>query len=153
MMLRGYRDSDRALLTGYWLPGELVGRPVADRPPLAEPTTVTPPADPTTEMCVVPGTAFVRFTDLDWVNRRARLETGLRPEAVDDGEVLLKSAVSHGFRVLNLHRVYGWVTPACGVPVAALRDAGFQLEATVPDAIWLDGRPVERQLWGAVRHD
>lgn len=153
MMLRGYRAADRGLLTGDWLPDELLGRPVADRPALAEPATVTPPTDDTSELCVVPGTAFVRFTELDWVNRRARLSTGLRPEAVDDAEVLLKSAVSHGFRVLNLHRLYGWVTPACGASIEALHDAGFQLEATVPDAVWLDGRPVERQIWGAVRHD
>jgi hypothetical protein len=184
MMLRGYRTRDAELLTGPWLPGELLGLPVAGRPPLAEPAVTPPPRDRTAELCVVPGLAFVRFSDIDWIKRRARLETGVRPEAADSVEQLLKSAVAHAFQVLNLHRVYGWVTPAAheaaadpggtataaggragaagaagstaggGLPEApagVLAGAGFQREATVPEGIWFDGRPVDRQIWGTVR--
>lgn len=32
MMLRGYRDTDLPLLSGDWLPGELLGLPVPGRP-------------------------------------------------------------------------------------------------------------------------
>lgn len=153
MMLRGYRTSDLELLTGPWLPGELLGLPLRDWPALAAPTTVPPPANAGEELCVVSGMGFVRYTEIDWVHRRARMEIGLRPGPAESLVVLIKSAVSHGFLGLNLHRLYGWVTPATNPPANVLAGAGFQREATVPDAIWLDGRPVERELWGAVRHD
>jgi hypothetical protein len=153
MMLKGYRGGDAHLLTGPWLPGELLGLPSPDRPALTEDVTVEPPTDHTTELCVAPGAAFVRFAELDWVNRRARLEIGIQADAVDAAAMLLKTAVAHGFHVLNLHRLYGWVTPALDPPRSVLDSAGFQPEATVPGGGWLDGAPVQRQIWGALRHD
>ncbi|MEW2520855.1 GNAT family N-acetyltransferase [Actinacidiphila alni] len=165
MMLRGYRDTDLPLLSGDWLPGELLGLPVPGRPPLAEPARVPAPRDPAEdgatgqddELCVVPGAGFVRLAAVDWVHRRARLEIGLRPGAEGGAEPLLKAALDHAFRALNLRRVFGWVTPAVPLPSglprdALLRDAGLAPEADVPRALWLDGRPVARQIWGATRH-
>lgn len=153
MMLRGYRTSDAALLSGPWLPGELLGLPMADWPALAGPTTVEPAKDHTEELCVVTGQASVHYTGIDWVHRRARLSIGLQPGAHDVLEPVLKAATQHGFVVLNLHRLYGWVTPAATPDTRALASAGFQREATVPGALWLDGRVVTREIWGAVRHD
>ncbi|MFJ1586544.1 GNAT family N-acetyltransferase [Streptomyces sp. NPDC088197] len=165
MMLRGYRGADLPLLTGHWLPGELLGLSVPGRPVLAEPARVPAPEGPgedgapgqDDELCVVPGTGFVRLAALDWVHRRARLEIGLRPGAETSAEPLLKAALDHAFRVLGLSRVFGWVTPAVPLPDglprdALLRDAGLSPEADIPRALWLDGRPVARQIWGATRH-
>ncbi|MFG2263230.1 GNAT family N-acetyltransferase [Streptomyces sp. NPDC048720] len=149
MRLRGYREADRTLLTGDWLPGEMLGLPVAGRPPLAEPSVVAAPADDTSEVCVVPGAGYVRFAEIDWIHRRARLETGLHTVPEDPAR-LLAAAVDHGFRVLGLHRLHGLVTPAAHPPDAALAAAGFRHEATIPQALWLAGRPVERQVWGVV---
>jgi hypothetical protein len=153
MMLRGYRGGDARLLSGPWTAGELLGLPVHGRPPMLEDAAVEPPRDATVELCIAPGAAFVRFSELDWTARRARLEIGMRPEAVDAVAMLLKTAVAHGFHVLNLHRLYGWVTPAADPPLAVLGDAGFQREAAVPSGNWFDGAAVERQIWGAVRRD
>lgn len=94
---------------------------------------------------------------MDWVHRRARLEIGLRSGAAGGAEPLLKAALDHAFRALNLRRVFGWVTPAVPLPDgisrdALLRDAGLAPEAAIPRALWLDGRPVARQIWGATRH-
>jgi hypothetical protein len=154
MKLRGYRGDDRALLTGRWPAGELLGLPMANWPALAEPTTVEPPAGPGEELCVVAGVAFVRYTELDWVHRRARLEIGVAHERHADAvDLLVKLAVTHGFVSLNLRRLYGFVTPAARPGTPALESAGFLREASVPDGGWLDGGPVEREIWGAVRHD
>jgi hypothetical protein len=157
MMLRGYRSTDHRLLAGPWLAGELLGLPLADAPELFT-TRVEPPRDATVELCVVEQAAFVRFTELDWVHRRARLEIGVQPGAEETVGVLLKTAVSHGFRVLNLHRLHGAVTPAAtpaaGTPVAAiLTEAGFRREATIPDGVWYAGAPADREIWGAVRDE
>ncbi|RBM20481.1 hypothetical protein [Streptomyces sp. PT12] len=152
MRLRGYRDGDRALLTGRWLPGELLGLPLPGWPALAEPTAVPPPSGPGDELCVAPG-AFVRYADIDWVGRSARVETGRAPDAPTTAEALLEAAVAHGFHRLNLRRLYGWVTPAAPTPTTALTDAGFTREASVPEHLWLGGRAVEREIWGALRHD
>jgi hypothetical protein len=151
MRLRGYRGSDADLLAGRWLPGELLGLPLADWPPLAAPTSVPPPADPGQELCIAPGLGFVRYTELDWVHRRARVEIGLH--SVEGLDVLLKTVVAHGFLTLNLSRLHGWVTPLVDPPIGLLTDVGFKREAVLPEATWLDGRPVDREIWGVVRND
>lgn len=153
MNLRGYRDADRPLLSGHWLPGELLGLPLADRPALAEPVSVAPPTDHRDELCVVAGVGFVRYAELDWVHRRARLEIGITVEQPGALEPLVKSALTHGFRVLNLHRLHGWVTPATRPRTDVLTGVGLRHEATVPAAGWLAGTAVDREVWGAVRDD
>jgi hypothetical protein len=153
MMLRGYRSSDSCLLSGPWLDGELAGLPLADWPALADRCTVAPPSGPDEEWCIAPGAGFVRYTELDWVHRRARLETGLQPGHADAAGPLLQAAVAYGLRDLNLHKLHGWVTPATGVAATAAELAGFRREASVPDGIWLAGRAVERQIWAVIRPD
>ena len=152
MRLRGYRDADAPLLSGPWVAGELLALPAADRPALAEPAVVAPPRGHEVELCIAPDGGFARFSELDQVARRARLEIGVRPGA-DDGAArdLLDAALAHGFEVLNLHRLYGWVTPAASAPAGLLAEAGFAREATVPDGAWHDGRTVDRQIWAVVR--
>ena len=152
MMLRGYRSTDSGLLAGPWLPGELLGLPLADRPALAEPTTIRPPADYNEELGIATGVGFVRYAEVDWVHRRARVEIGLHAEQTGNAEVLLKTAVDYAFTALALRRLHGWVTPALGQGTELLGTAGFRRETSVPQAIWFDGRPVAREIWGVVRH-
>ena len=147
MTLQGYREDDRDLLTGSWLAGELLGLPVPDRPPLAEPATVPPPSGDDDELCVLPGVAFVRYTGLDWVHRRARVEIGLREGHEDAASMLAGLAVDHGLRDLRLHRLYGWITPAVSPAARLLTEAGFRREVSVPDGFWLAGKLVEREIW------
>jgi hypothetical protein len=153
MNLRGYRSADRPLLTGAWLAGELLGVPPSDRPMLAPAATMPPPADDTAEVCVAPGRAVIRFAEIDWVHRRARLEIGVQPDQDDTAALVVDAAVAHGFDVLNLRRIYGWVTPAAQPSTDLLERAGFQREAAIPNGYWLDGQPVEREIWGVIRHD
>ena len=110
MRLKGYRDAHAPLLSGPYPPGELLGLPQADRPALAEPAAVPPPRDREVELCVAPGVGFARFSELDPVARCGRLETGMRPGTAGAARDLLDAALAHGFTVLNLRRVYGWVT-------------------------------------------
>ena len=144
-MLTGYRQTDHSLLSGHWLPGELLGLSDPDRPFLAEPVSIEQ-----TNAYVIRDQAVVHFADLDWVHRRARLEIGVRSGDLTD---IVRLAVRHGFTVLNLHRLYGWVTPAVGTPTEPLEVAGFEHETSIPQAIWHAGGPVGRQQWGVIRHD
>lgn len=153
MTLRGYRDGDRALLSGDWVAGELLGLPPGQRSRLAETATLDAPQDGTAELCVLDGAGVVRFGELDWIHRRARLEIGLQASASDRVSALLKEVLTHAFEVLNLHRVYGWVTPAAGADTSVLAGAGFQREAAVPASGWLGGHPVTREIWAVVRRD
>jgi hypothetical protein len=150
MMLRGYRDGDRELLTGWWLAGELLGTPVPGQPPLAEPSTADPPSGPDEEFCIAPGVAFVRYAELDWVHRRARVEIGVRPGHEDAVPALACAAVEHGLRELMLHRLYGWVTPSGRPDTRALLSAGFRREVSVPDGLWHAGGLVEREIWATI---
>jgi hypothetical protein len=147
MMLTGYRQVDQPLLSGHWLRGELLGLPDPGRPLFAEPATIE--AD---NVYVVRDKAVVRFADLDWVHRRARLEIGVRP-GTERLAAIVRAAVRHGFTVLNLRRLYGWVTPAVGTPTEPLKAAGFAEETLVPHAIWHAGVPADRHIWGVIRHD
>jgi hypothetical protein len=150
--LSGYRSADSSLLTGHLLPGELLGHPLAGRPALAEPHTVTPADGRSDERrYVVRDVAFVRFAEIDWVHRRARVEIGVRSGSADQDVRLVALAVVQGFEVLNLHRLYGWVTPVTQPNTSALVESGFAREAVVPQSIWFDGEPVDRELWGVVR--
>ncbi|WP_410573319.1 GNAT family N-acetyltransferase [Amycolatopsis sp. cmx-4-61] len=151
MKLRGYRGTDRELLTGPWLAGELLGLPIEEWPVLAEPTQVPPPAGPDEELCVADG-AFVRYTGIDWVHRRARVEIGVH-SGLSEVDALLEAVVAHGFTGLNLRRLHGWVTPAAAPGSGALAAAGFRREAVVPAATWFDGAPAAREIWGTTRHD
>ncbi|WP_410606682.1 GNAT family N-acetyltransferase [Amycolatopsis sp. lyj-109] len=151
MKLRGYRGTDRELLSGPWLAGELLGLPLDDWPALAGPTEVPPPTGDDEELCVTDG-AFVRYTAIDWVHRRARVELGVHTGQSNVDE-LLTAAVEHGFTGLNLRRLHGWVTPAARPGSAALAAAGFRREAVVPAATWFDGAPAAREIWGTIRHD
>jgi hypothetical protein len=146
MMLTGYRRADQPLLSGQWLRGELLGLPDLDRPELAAPAAI-----PQENVYVIRDQAVVHFAELDWVHRRARLEIGVRPGA-DDLAGIVGLAVRHGFTVLNLRRLYGWVTPAVGTPTAPLEANGFARETLVPQAIWYAGGPVDREQWGVIRH-
>ncbi|EOD67732.1 hypothetical protein [Amycolatopsis vancoresmycina] len=151
MNLRGYRGTDRDLLTGPWLPGELLGLPMPDWPVLAEPAEVPEPAGHDEELCVTDD-AFVRYTGIDWVHRRARLEIGVH-SGLSDVDAILAGAIEHGFTGLNLRRLHGWVTPAARPGTGALTAAGFRREAVVPAAVWFDGAPAAREIWGMNRHD
>ncbi|HET6704596.1 hypothetical protein [Amycolatopsis sp.] len=151
MKLRGYRGTDRDLLHGPWLAGELLGLPLDDWPALADPTHVPPPAGDDEELCVTDG-AFVRYTGIDWVHRRARVEIGVH-SGLSDVDSILCAAVEHGFTGLNLRRLHGWVTPAIRQHTEALAAAGFRREAVVPAATWFDGAPAAREIWGTIRHD
>ncbi|MDT0267363.1 hypothetical protein RM844_13815 [Streptomyces sp. DSM 44915] len=158
MRLRGYRDRDAELLSGPWPPGELLGLPLPNWPALAPFTSVPPPSgEGDEELCVAGDAAFVRYTDIDWVRRRARLEIGVRHPVPEGLDALLAAAVAHGLRRLNLHRLHGWVTPlvapADGGLAGTLSKAGLVREATVPEHLWLAGRAVDREIWGVVRDD
>ncbi|HEY4023724.1 MAG TPA: hypothetical protein VGM75_33925 [Pseudonocardiaceae bacterium] len=150
LTLRGYRAEDADLLRGHWQPGELLAGWQHVRPALAEPVTMRLDDGP---LYLAGDLAVVRFLDVDWVHRRARLEIGARPGTEDDLGEVLRAAVAHGFGPLNLHRLYGWVTPAVGTPTGPIADAGFEREAVLGKSTWLAGEGVDREMWGVIRND
>lgn len=167
MRLVAYRNSDVSLLTGYRLPGELLGVRPAGLPDGAAPHRVTEPwARRDERLYVVRDIAYVRYTEIDWASGQARLEIGPReepgrgaPNVTGSGEhpadllgELVEMAVAHGRRVLNLRRLHGWVTPVARPPLDFLRAAGFAWEAVVPRGCLYEGVEVEREIWGWVTH-
>ncbi|MGQ0838597.1 GNAT family N-acetyltransferase [Actinokineospora sp.] len=147
--LAGYRAEHRHLLTGPWLPGEGLAMPLAGWPALAPWHTVEAP-EPGAARYGGPGVAVGRVAEVDGVHRRARVEIGVRPGAVEHVPALARLAVSHAFSVLHLHRVTAWVTPALDPPTSALAAAGFTPEVVIPQGIWFDGRPLDRAMWTVV---
>jgi hypothetical protein len=161
MKLRGYRDGDSALLTGPWLAGELLGVPVSGRPPLADPVTIAPPSGSgerppsgtDEELCIAGGVAVIRYTELDWVHRRARVEIGVAPGHEDAAGALVRAAVDHGLRGLALSRLYGWVTPAAQPDTSVITSAWLRREASIPGSLWLAEELVAREIWAVTSDD
>lgn len=151
--LRGHRSTDGPALRGTWAPGELLGLPLTDRPALLPAVTLEAPRDRTSEVCVAPGAGVVRFSAIDWVHRRARLEIGLADDATALAGPLLHAAIAHGFGVLNLNRLHGWVTPAARPRLDLLLAAGVRREAVVPGAGRFAGETVTREIWGVLRDE
>jgi hypothetical protein len=153
MELTGYRGTHADLLYGHWLPGELACPARPDGVPgLAAARSLAPTtAHPERRTLIAPGVGFVRFLEISWVSRHARVELGYAggPDHELAGQLLL-AAVEQGFRSFRLHRLYGWVTPAAGLPEEVLERAGFAREARVEEAGWWAGAPVERQIWGCL---
>jgi len=147
--LTGYRESHRELLRGNWTPGELLAPAADGRAGLAEPAVIDA-ARSDERLYVVPGAGFVRYREIDWIHRRARVEIGLRDQNWRLAPAVLRQARSTGMELLGLSRLYGWAAPAAGVTADLLAEAGFELEATVPGAIWLGGRPASRQVWATL---
>lgn len=150
--LVGYRAAHAELLRGHWLTGELISpsRPAAPGPAPARTLEPAPPR-PESRVLVAPDLGFVRYLEISWVSRRARLEIGYAGDPDPDrAAVLLGAAVRHAFGAFRLRRLHGWVTPAAGLPERVLAEAGFVCEARVEEAGWYAGAAVERQIWGCL---
>ncbi|MEJ2853346.1 MULTISPECIES: GNAT family N-acetyltransferase [unclassified Saccharothrix] len=151
--LSGYRPAHAALLKGRWLPGELIAvredRRVADFSVAELPE---PGLCDETRVLVAAGAGVVRYLEIDWVDRRARLEVLLLTDYDEVGaRALLERALETAFSVFALNRVYGYVTPGGPDVEPVLRAAGFEREGVVPEAARVGGAPVGRTLWGRLR--
>jgi RimJ/RimL family protein N-acetyltransferase len=150
--LGGYRDAHAPLLEGSWIRGELLCFAQNElRSPLAT-RTVEPPDGSRDRLLIAPKVGFVRFADLEPVHRRARLEIGIQGSFhAGTATALLALAREAAYEYLNLERLYGWVRGGHEPTRRVLAAAGFELEATVPQALRAGGRLAAREIWGDLR--
>ncbi len=160
--LVAYRPSHAATVTGAWIPDELLCFAHNDlRSPVTAHSAAAPwprqpdAAPPSTQrLLVAPGIGFIRFSGIEPVHRRARLEVGIQG-AFDQAtaEHVLALAQETAFFQLNLHRIFGWLRPSQSAVRAVLETAGFTRELAVPFAARENGHPVVREIWGKMRGD
>jgi len=97
------------------------------------------------------GYALVSFVDIDWIDRRARLEVRVLD---DEPSARLDDVLSDAIRIAADHfrllRLEGEVTPVHYNVAPTLKSHGFELEAVVPHGVRVGGKPVARQVWGMV---
>lgn len=146
--LVGYRQREEEFHRGRWLPGEFVSYRNDHRVPAFHDDA---DFSNLARTLVAPGYALVGFVNVDWVDRRAQLEV----RVLDDGpsprlEAVLSNALEIGFDEFDLVRVEAWLTPVHYDMAPVLRRLEFELEAVVPAAVRVDGRPVGRQMWARV---
>ncbi|WP_433271686.1 hypothetical protein ACQPZF_13275 [Actinosynnema sp. CS-041913] len=151
--LSGYRPAHADLLHGRWLPGELIAPRHDGR--VAEFGAVDVPEPGLCDeerLLVAVGAGLVRYCDIDWVDRRARLEIRLLSDFHPDGtHNLLARALETAFTVFALNRVYGYVTPGGPDVAPMLREEGFDREGELPGAVRVAGLAVGRTIWGRLR--
>lgn len=142
---------------GRWLPGEIVAVENDPRVPLfaAPPELSRPgPGSGDSRTLVSEGWALVRITDLDWTDRRGRLEILLLRELADRQlEALLSRVLEIASLDLDLRRVHGLLTPGGPDLAPVLTCAGFSREVVIPDGIRVGGRPCPQEIWGHVTDD
>jgi hypothetical protein len=147
--LVGYRQCVDEFHVGPWLARELVSFRGDRRVPVFH--DVPPPESTTTRRLVSERYALVSFVDIDWIDRRARLEVRvLDDELTPQLDDVLSDAIRIAVDYFRLLRLEGEVTPVHYNVAPTLRSHGFELEAVVPHGIRVDGKPVARQLWGMV---
>lgn len=152
LQLAGYRPQHAPLLSGTWVPGELLC--FADneaRPPSLRVEGPAPASHLYERLLVVPSVGFVRFCEIEPIHRRARLEIRLQGR-FDAGTAaaVLGLACGCAFRQLNLHRLYGWARLTHPPTVEVLAAAGFVREVALPGALRVGGALRPRELWGAL---
>lgn len=153
MRLRGYRKRDAHMLSGYWVPGQLVSTSDEGRDAMLVPHTFDlRHEDPTTRLLVAEETALVRFSDIDPIHRRARLCVALVAGAQGRADAVLSEAIRVGFGQLNLHRLHGRVITGAGHSLSVAR-AGFRFEGVVPRGQWFGGGERDVETWGVLRDD
>lgn len=145
--LAGYRKRHNPFHIGRWLTGEFVSFERDRRTPVFEEDHSDPP-DENDRFLALGEYALVRLTDLEWVDRRARVEI----RVLDDGpsarlDGLLDEVVGVSAEAFDLHRLEGLVTPVHYDLSSVLAAAGFRLEATLPYRRRVAGTTVECQVW------
>lgn len=152
LQLAGYRPQHAPLLTGSWVPGELLCFADNEARPTSLRVEGPGPASKLSErLLVVPSVGFVRFCEIEPIHRRARLEIGLQGR-FDAGTAAGVLGLARGcaFGQLNLHRLYGWVRSTHPPTVEVLAAAGFVREAALPAALRHGGTLRRRELWAAL---
>lgn len=99
--------------------------------------------------------AFLRLTDIDWVNRNAAVGIDIfkdyrgRGHAKDMFELL----VGYCFNVLNLHRVWLLVRERNTRAIRVYEEVGFLTEGTMREHLWRFGAYEDYRLMGLLRED
>jgi RimJ/RimL family protein N-acetyltransferase len=98
----------------------------------------------------------VALQDIDWKNRSASIGMGLSKLAYRRkgyGREALRLMLSYGFTHVGLERVWA-TTLATNLPAQhSLAAAGFILEGREREAVWFDGRRVDRLSYGLLRRE
>lgn len=94
------------------------------------------------------------LTSLDWVNRRAEFSLYIGPEHQKKGfaKAALSTLLSHGFRALNLHLIWGESfegNPAC----AMFERLGFFHEGYRRQFYYRDGKYIDAHLYSMTAPD
>lgn len=111
-------------------------------------------SDDSTRTLIAEGYAFVRITNIDWIDRQGRIEIRLLDEDRSARlDLLLPEVLRIGFGQFNLHRLHGLVTPGPYDVAGCLLRHGFVCEATVPYGVRLAGRPRAREIWARLAED
>lgn len=149
-MITALRTDNHALFEGPWVTGELLATTRGHWPAMAPLTDLSACAcEPETCRQVVLGEhAVAAVHDIDWAARTGRIEVALLRDDEGDASCALADIVSFAFADLNLHRIWGWVTPDDESVLCDLARHGFACEARIPAAHWHDGALRDREIWG-----
>ncbi len=144
--IRGLPPRSEDLVSGQWLPGELLGTWRSDWPAVLGATRLTDCTcqAPQCRGAMLDVSSAVGVHEVDWAARSGRLEIGVARGA--DASRVLDLALRFGFGTLLLDRVWGWVTDTAASG-AALTAAGLRREAALPRAVWAREHLVDRELW------
>ncbi|WP_405594714.1 hypothetical protein [Streptomyces sp. NBC_01092] len=154
--LVGYRFPHQEFEQGRWLPDEFVSFWNDHRVPRFSDRSENLPqrSDDSTRTLIAEGYAFVRITNIDWIDRQGRIEIRLLDEDRSARlDLLLPEVLRIGFGQFNLHRLHGLVTPGPYDVAGCLLRHGFVCEATVPYGVRLAGRPRAREIWARLAED
>jgi len=99
---------------------------------------------------------MVSLTRIDYVHRHAEFHIVIGERAAQNrglGTAATRAIVRHGFRDLNLHRIYALILQTNLSSIRTCEKAGFRHEGTVREGAYKNGRYQDVVLMGLLKSE
>lgn len=151
MMLVGYRKIHEPVLKWNWISGEIIY--IRSENSLYYPQNQNIINNKHNSLLVVPEKAFVLLEEIDYINRHAKLQMGIKDNEGIDAEQLLNEILDYAFNKLKLNRLYGFLMFDNREGREILERKGFINEGNIPKELYWDNKIKDREIWSILKSE
>ncbi|WP_019240558.1 MULTISPECIES: hypothetical protein [Bacillus] len=109
-MLMGYRGVSKRIYEWDWIPEEIISIR-ENNPQIYYPKYNVSTNVKDERLLEVPEKAFVYYKDIDFINRRSKIQISIFDSLNLKIEDLVEESIEYAFNTLQLNRIYGFIRP------------------------------------------